>query len=72
VAGLLAVGLAAGAVLSLAASRGAAQLLYGLAPNDPQTLMLAICGLAAVALAAGFIPALRASKVDPMSALRQE
>jgi predicted permease len=72
VAGLLIAGLTAGAAISLAASQGAAQLLYGLSPNDPLILVTAIGGLAAVALAAGLIPALRASKVDPMEALRDE
>lgn len=72
VALLVAIGLAAGAVLSLVASRGAANLLFGLTPHDPFTLISGAAGLATVAFAASFIPALRASKVDPMVALRQE
>jgi predicted permease len=72
VTGLVGIGLAVGTALSLVASRGAGTLLFGLAPNDPITLITGAVGLAIVALAASFIPALRASKVDPMVALRQE
>ncbi|HEY3738427.1 MAG TPA: ABC transporter permease [Bryobacteraceae bacterium] len=72
VALLVTLGLIAGAALSLVASRGAANLLFGLTPHDPTTLVIGAAGLAAVAFAASFIPALRAAKVDPMVALRQE
>ena len=72
VAGLLIVGLAVGTVMSIAASRGATTLLFGLTPSDPLILFAAAAGLAMVALAASFLPALRASRVDPMVALRQE
>src|SRR6267378_1423125 len=69
---LLGVGVAAGLVLSMAAARGANSLLYGLEANDPLTLFSAAAFLAAVALAASYIPAYRASCVDPMNALRYE
>jgi predicted permease len=69
---LLAVGVGAGLVLSVAAARGANSLLYGLQANDPLTLFSAAGFLAAVALAASYIPAYRASRVDPMNALRYE
>jgi predicted permease len=46
--------------------------LYGVAPRDPWTLAFAAAGLLAVALAAGAIPALRASRVSPVSVLRYE
>src|SRR5260221_7152530 len=69
---LLAVGVGAGLVLSLAAAKGANSLLYGLTANDPLALFSAAGFLAAVALAASYIPAYRASRVDPMNALRYE
>jgi putative ABC transport system permease protein len=69
---LLGVGVGAGLVLSMAAARGANSLLYGLQANDPLTLLSAAGFLAAVALAASYIPAYRASRVDPMNALRYE
>jgi ABC-type antimicrobial peptide transport system permease subunit len=46
--------------------------LYGVAPRDPSTLALATLSLVAVALAAGAVPALRASRVSPTSVLRYE
>jgi predicted permease len=69
---LLAIGIAVGAGLSLAAARTATSLLYGLKPHDPATLGLAVAALAAVAAAASFLPAHRASRLDPMAALREE
>ncbi len=69
---LLGIGLAIGIVLALGSSRAAASLLFGLKPNDVVTLVLATGTLAIVALAASYLPALRASKLDPMKALRHE
>ena len=46
--------------------------LYGIQPNDAATVAAATIGIAAVALMAGYIPALRATRVDPMRALRWE
>jgi len=69
---LLAIGIAIGAALSLAAARTATSLLFGLKPHDPVTLGLAVVALAAVAAAASFLPAHRASRLDPMAALREE
>jgi predicted permease len=69
---MVGVGVGAGLVLSMAAARGANSLLYGLEANDPLTLFSAAAFLAAVALAASYIPAYRASRVDPMNALRYE
>ena len=66
---LLAMGIAIGAALSLAAARTAASLLFGLKPHDPVTLLLAAAALAAIA---SFLPARRASRLDPMAALREE
>jgi predicted permease len=69
---LLGVGVGAGLVLAMAAAKGADSLLFGLEANDPLTLFSAAGFLAAVALAASYIPAHRASRVDPMNALRYE
>src|SRR5262249_28501512 len=71
-AALLLVGLGIGTVVSLAAAQGAAALLFGLAPHDPPTLLASAGLLAAVAGFASFVPALRASRVDPMGALRHD
>src|SRR5262245_57422718 len=71
-AALLLVGLGIGAVVSLAAAQGAGALLFGLAPHDGPTLLASACLLAAVAGLASFLPALRASRVDPMVALRHD
>jgi ABC-type antimicrobial peptide transport system permease subunit len=65
-------GLAAGIVLALAATRFVQSRLYGLQASDPATILSAIGVLTLVALAAGYIPARRASRIDPASALRHE
>ncbi len=69
---LLAIGLTLGIGLALAASRAASSLLFGLKPHDATTFIIATVTLAAIALAASYIPALRASKLDPLNALRHE
>jgi predicted permease len=69
---LLAVGTVAGTLLALAATQGAASLLFGLQPRDPLTFATAALVLALAAGAAGLLPALRAARVDPMAALRQD
>jgi predicted permease len=66
------IGLAIGAAVALAGARLIASQLYGVSARDPVTFA-AIAGLLlAVALAASGIPALRAARIDPMSALRAE
>ena len=72
VAVLIGIGIAIGAGLALAGGRAASSLLYGLTANDPLTLALAVILLAAIGLAAIFVPARRASRLDPMVALRYE
>ena len=69
---LLAIGLAVGLALALWAGRAAMAMLYDLKPYDPVTLGGAMTALAAVALAASYAPARRASRLDPMDALRDE
>jgi putative ABC transport system permease protein len=65
-------GLAAGLVLALTLTRFLRSLLYGVQPADPLTLAAVCLLLATVALAAGYFPARRASRMDPMIALRIE
>jgi predicted permease len=69
---LLGMGLGIGLLLAVAATSGARALLYGLRPGDPLSLLEAAVFLAAVALAASYWPAYRATRVDPMKALRYE
>jgi len=69
---LLAIGLTTGVGLALWAGRAASSLLFGMKPYDPASLTAAIVLLAGVALLASYWPAYRASRVDPMSALREE
>jgi predicted permease len=70
--GLVIAGLALGGGLAYAASRLITSRLYGVAPQDPLTLGLAAGLLVAVAIGAAYLPARRASRLDPMAALRQE
>ena len=69
---LLAIGLGIGAVLSLASTRAAASLLFGLKPHDPATMALAAISLTVVAVAASYFPAFRATRIHPTEALREE
>jgi predicted permease len=72
VLGLSAIGLAVGLGLVLATGRVLADLLYGVRPHDPLTIGLGCAALAGVAVAAAWIPARRASRIDPIEALRYE
>ena len=66
------IGLAVGVPCALAASRLVGHMLFNVSPNDPVTLIGVGLLLAAVAALAGYIPARRAMRVDPMVALRHE
>jgi FtsX-like permease family/MacB-like periplasmic core domain len=70
--GVVCVGLALGGGLAYVASRLIGSRLYGVAPQDPVTLASATGLLLLVALGAAYVPARRASRLDPMAALRQQ
>jgi ABC-type antimicrobial peptide transport system permease subunit len=72
VARLTLVGGMTGIVAALALGRAAESLLFGLDGHDPVVIIAAVSILAIVALGAGYIPAWRAPRVDPMRALRYE
>jgi putative ABC transport system permease protein len=72
VAILIGVGLAIGLGAAAGTTRFVESFLYGMKPNDPWTLSLAAVALAVAAALAGFLPARRASRLDPMAALREE
>ncbi|MBV8709615.1 MAG: FtsX-like permease family protein, partial [Acidobacteriaceae bacterium] len=69
---LLSIGLLIGTVLALFAARAANSLLFGLKSWDPTSLMIAIAALASITLIASYVPALRAARLDPITALREE
>jgi predicted permease len=66
------VGLAAGTALALAGGRFVRGLLFEVTPVDPPTLAAAVIVMLAVTLVAGYLPARRASRLDPLRALRAE
>jgi predicted permease len=69
---LAAVGLAISVPAALSASRLVKSLLFETQPNDPRTLVLAGVVLVSAAILAGYAPARRASRIDPLAALRHE
>jgi predicted permease len=70
--GLVLIGVAAGVALALTLSRLVTSMLFGLAPSDPLAIGLAAALMVAVAFVAGWLPARRATRIDPMVALRYE
>jgi ABC-type antimicrobial peptide transport system permease subunit len=69
---LLGAGVVVGLAAAVAAARTASALLFGLSPGDPSTLLMAAAGLGVVAMLASYLPALRAARLEPTEALREE
>jgi predicted permease len=69
---LVVLGILIGMPVAFAGERLVSAMLFGLRPNDPLTLLAAVAMLLAIATLAGYLPARRASRVDPMSSLRYE
>jgi ABC-type antimicrobial peptide transport system permease subunit len=67
-----AAGLAIGLPAAYAGSHLLDSFLFAMKPNDPLTTSVAVATLAAAAIVAGYAPARRASRIDPMVALRHE
>jgi ABC-type antimicrobial peptide transport system permease subunit len=66
------VGVAVGVPISLWGARYVSGLLFGISAHDPATLAVAVLALASVGLAAAWIPAQRAARIDPTRALRAD
>jgi predicted permease len=64
------IGIATGSIVSLVVARAISALLFGTTPTDPVTFAAVVVILAMVALFAGYLPARKASRIDPMVALR--
>jgi ABC-type antimicrobial peptide transport system permease subunit len=64
------IGLAAGTIASFAVARAISSMLFGTQPSDPATFAGMIVLLTGVAFIAGYLPARRASRINPMTALR--
>jgi ABC-type antimicrobial peptide transport system permease subunit len=69
---LAAIGIAVGMTGAFALTRSIQSLIFGIAPNDPSTFAAMALVLATVALVACGVPAWRATRIDPIIALRQE
>ena len=69
---LAAVGLGIGLAVAYSLTRFVASFLFGMKPHDPLALSVSVLVLAAAAILAGYAPARRASRIDPMAALRHE
>ena len=69
---LAGIGIAIGLPAALAVTRLLSSQLYGITPNDPVTIIGATLGIAAMAVLSGYLPARRATRIDPVTALRYE
>jgi predicted permease len=69
---LVAIGVVAGVPIALAGSRLISNMLFGVRGTDPASMVAAVGAMIAVAIVAGYLPARRASRIEPMAALRYE
>jgi ABC-type antimicrobial peptide transport system permease subunit len=69
---LVAIGVVAGVPAALAGSRLISNMLFGLRGTDPVSMVVAVGAMLVVAMMAGYLPARRASRIEPMVALRYE
>jgi ABC-type antimicrobial peptide transport system permease subunit len=69
---IVAVACAAGLALSFMFTRALSGMLYGVSPSDPATLSSVVAIVVIVAAVAAFVPAMRAARIDPMQALRED
>jgi putative ABC transport system permease protein len=69
---LVVIGSVIGAIAALSLARFVESLIFGLAPRDPATVVAAVGLLLAIGLLAGYLPARRAARIDPIAALRAE
>jgi ABC-type antimicrobial peptide transport system permease subunit len=69
---LIAIGSAVGILASVQLARYVESLIFGLKPHDPVTIALAVAVLGLIGLIAGYLPARRAARIDPILALRAE
>ena len=69
---LVAVGSLIGAVVALGLARFVESLMFGLRPHDPATVIASVMLLLVIGLIAGYLPARRAARIDPLVALRSE
>ena len=69
---LLAIGAVCGIGLAIAGGRAASALLFRVTPSDPVTLAAAVALLAVIAIAASYVPTRRATRIEPVAALRAD
>jgi len=69
---VIGVGIVAGVALALASGRVIASLLFEMSPSDPVVLLMTATALGVVAGIAGFVPAIRAARINPVVALQSE
>jgi putative ABC transport system permease protein len=65
-------GVAIGVPAAIAVTRLVSSMLFGLSPQDPASILVALVALGLVAVAATYLPARRAARTDPLVALREE